>query len=149
MLEGYAYNIDSPPPRVAIGILMAYCILAVAHVCYQVVTGKPTYRSSQNGVLIRAPGMSSTCWDSIAEVTALTVNSSPSALHRNTCAGITELHIFKLPVQILGMADEEGEGEHLELIFGDVNKEKTKKNTIKPNRTYGTMLSMKEKIKTR
>lgn len=83
--------------------------------------------------------MSSTCWDSIAEVTALAVNSSPSAALRNTCAGITELHIFKLPVRILAVTDEEGEGEHLELVFGKVDEGKLEKNTIKPNRTYGTM----------
>ena len=67
------------------------------------------------------------------------MNSSPTSALRNTCAGITELHIFKLPVRILAMNDLEGEGEHLELVFGDVEHEKTKDSTIKPNRAYGTM----------
>lgn len=67
------------------------------------------------------------------------MNSSPTAALRNTCAGISELHIFKLPVRILAMSDLEGEGEHLELVFGEVEPEKTKDSTIKPGRSYGTM----------
>lgn len=35
--------------------------------------------------------------------------------------------------------DEEGEGEHLELVFGRVEEEKMEDRTIKANRTYGTM----------
>ena len=34
---------------------------------------------------------------------ALAMDSSPSAALRNTCAGIIELHIFKLSVRILAM----------------------------------------------
>ncbi|KAL9026399.1 MAG: hypothetical protein Q9180_007491, partial [Flavoplaca navasiana] len=83
--------------------------------------------------------ISSNCWDTIAEVTALAMNSSPTAALRNTCAGITELHIFKLPVRILVSKDEEGEGEHLELVFGSVDEEKMSERTIKANRTYGTL----------
>ena len=67
------------------------------------------------------------------------MNSSPTAALRNTCAGITELQIFKLSVRVLAMSDLEGEGEHLELVFGDVDDEKTAESTIKTNRTYGTM----------
>lgn len=72
------------------------------------------------------------------------VNSSPTAALRNTCAGITELHIFKLPVRVLAMADEEGEGERLELVFGNVD-EKTEKNAIRPNRIYGTMPHLRKR----
>ena len=69
------------------------------------------------------------------------MNSIPSAALRNTCAGISELHIFKLPVRILVDKDEEGEGEHLQLVFGHVEeKEKMEERKIKANRTYGTML---------
>lgn len=84
-------------------------------------------------------GISSTAWDSIAEVTALAMNSAPTACLRNTCAGISELHIFKLPVRLLAGKDEEGEGEHLELVFGDISAMKASHSVIKPNRTYGTM----------
>lgn len=84
-------------------------------------------------------GISSTCWDSISEVTALAMNSPPTTVLRNTCAGITEIRIFRTPVRILTMRDHEGEGEHLELVFGDIEGEDSQKRVIKPNRKYGTM----------
>ncbi|KAL9038407.1 MAG: hypothetical protein Q9180_003156 [Flavoplaca navasiana] len=121
-LEGYAYNTLTTPPRIAIAIMMIYCILVVGHTCYSGITG-----------------ISSNCWDTIAEVTALAINSTPTVALRNTCAGISELHIFKLPVRILVSRDEEGEGEHLELVFGKVDEESAKTRTIKPNTTYGTL----------
>ena len=113
----------------------------------------PTFRNFlfNNRTELSLPiGISSTCWDSIAEVTALAVNSPPTAALRNTCAGITELHIFKLPVRVLVAKDEEGEGEHLELVFGNVDQEQIKDNTIKANLAYGTMpCSTIERKKTR
>lgn len=123
-LEGYAYNTLTSPPKIAIAIMMVYCVLVLGHTIYSGITG-----------------VSSNCWDTIAEVTALAINSTPTAALRNTCAGISELHIFKLPVRILVSRDDEGEGEHLELVFGPVDEAKTKARTIKPNRTYGTLPS--------
>ncbi|KAL8804374.1 MAG: hypothetical protein Q9200_005848 [Gallowayella weberi] len=121
-LEGYAYNTLTTPPKVAIAIMMIYCFLVFGHTLYSGITG-----------------ISSNCWDTIAEVTALAINSTPTTALRNTCAGISELHIFKLPVRILVSRDEEGEGEHLELVFGKVDDESAKARTIKPNTTYGTL----------
>lgn len=121
-LEGYAYNTLTAPPKIALAIMMVYCLLVLGHTIYSGITG-----------------ISSNCWDTIAEVTALAINSTPTAALRNTCAGISELHIFKLPVRILVSRDEEGEGEHLELVFGQVDEAKTKERTIKPNTTYGTL----------
>ena len=72
------------------------------------------------------------------------MNSSPTAALRNTCAGITELHIFQLPVRILTFRDAEGDGEHLELVFGNADEEPT--NLIKVNRTYGTMPCSKQHV---
>lgn len=91
-------------------------------------------------------GISSTCWDSIAEVTALAMNSTPTAALRNTCAGITELHIFQLPVRVLAKRDDEGDGEHLELAFGNASGEEKNGTLIKVNRTYGTMPSSKRHV---
>lgn len=121
-LQGYAYNTLTVPPRIAIAILTAYCLLVIGHTLYSGIAG-----------------ISSNCWDTIAEVTALAMNSTPTAALRNTCAGITELHIFKLPVRILVSKDVEGEGEHLELVFGRVDDGKMEERTIKANRTYGTL----------
>ena len=83
-------------------------------------------------------------------MTALAMNSTPTAALRNTCAGITELHIFKLPVRVLAANDEEGEGEHLELVFGNVDQEQIRDNNIKVNLAYGTMpCSARERKKIR
>ena len=129
-VEGYAYNTHEPTSKVAISILLAYCVVAVAHIFYAGISG-----------------ISSTCWDSIAEVTALAVNTTPTRALRNTCAGITEMNIFKLPVRVLAMRDAEGDGEHLELVFGDVDEKTVESRTIKANRVYGTMPSVKPHTK--
>ena len=124
--EGFSYNTRGKIPKIAIGFLLAYCLVALAHVLYA-----------------GTSGISSTCWDSIPEVTALAMNSTPTAALRNTCAGITELNIFKLPVRVLAFPDAEGEGEHLELVFGNLDEKTLENKTIKANRVYGTMPSMK------
>ena len=121
-INGYAYNTHGTTTKLAIGLLLTYCIFAVAHIIYA-----------------GTSGISSTCWDSIAEVTALAINSTPTAALRNTCAGITELNIFKLPVRVLTFRDAEGDGEHLELVFGNLDEKALENKTIKANRVYGTM----------
>ena len=60
---------------------------------------------------------SSNRWDIIANVTALDANSTPTVALHSTCAGISELHIFKIPVRILVSKDAEREGEHLEHMW--------------------------------
>lgn len=130
VFQGYAYNTRGVIPKFAICLLLLYCAFAIAHTFYAGISG-----------------ISSTCWDSIAEVTALAVNSPPTTALRNTCAGITEFGIFMLPVRILTMRDEEGDGEHLELVFGNMDEKSVEHRVIKPNRVYGTMPSMKPREK--
>ena len=125
-VNGYAYNTHNNITKLAIGLLLAYCLVALIHIFYAGISG-----------------ISSTCWDSIGEVTALAMNSTPTTALRNTCAGITELNIFKLPVRVLTFRDEEGDGEHLELVFGDLDEKTLENKTIKANRVYGTMPSKK------
>ena len=50
------------------------------------------------------------------------------------------MHIFRTPVRILVFKDIEGEGEHLEMVFG--GKQEGENKTIKANRTYGTLPRM-------
>ena len=59
-----------------------------------------------------------------------------------------ELDIFKIPVRVLAVRDSEGEGEHLELFFGDVDEKDVRGTPIKPNRVYGTLprMAKNEKI---
>ena len=129
-IEGYAYNTQGTTIKLAIGLLIAYCVTAIAHIIYAGISG-----------------ISSTCWDSIGEVTALAMNSTPTAALRNTCAGITELHIFKLPVRVLAFRDAEGDGEHLELVFGKLDEKTFESRTIKANRAYGTMPNLEAQKK--
>lgn len=131
VFQGYAYNTRGVIPKIAICVLLLYCAFAIGHILYAGISG-----------------ISSTCWDSIAEVTALAVNSPPTKALRNTCAGITEFDIFKLPVRVLTMRDDEGDGEHLELVFGDVDEKSVEHRILKANRVYGTMPSMKSREKT-
>ena len=77
------------------------------------------------------------------------MNSTPTAALRNTCAGISELHIFQLPVRVLAKREnEESDGEHLGLVFGGQNSgcgggkkkgEEEDGKLIMFNRAYGTM----------
>ena len=145
-LQGYAYNTINMAPRVAIAFLTLYCVFAFGHVLYVAWSGKHSHDDPHhNSVLILTIlGISSTSWDSISEITALAMNSTPTTALRNTCAGITELGIFKLPVRVLVREDAEGEGEHLELVVGDVEQEKNDKSTVKPNRACGTMPLLKK-----
>ncbi|KAL8752338.1 MAG: hypothetical protein Q9199_005812 [Rusavskia elegans] len=119
-LEGYAYNTSGAGPKVAIIFLLTYCTFAIAHTCYAGISG-----------------ISSSCWDSIGEVTALAMNSTPNLLLRNTSSGIADAKIFKLPARIFAMPDQAGEGEHLELVLGDQEKNVIEKRTLKVNRVYG------------
>ena len=107
-----------------------------------------SFTSRYSVILTDQTGISSTCWDSIGEVTALAVNSTPTTLLKNTCAGILELNIFKLPVRVLAFRDDEaGDGEHLELVFGDVDEKEVRGTAIKPNRVYGTLPKMAKREK--
>ncbi|KAL8693883.1 MAG: hypothetical protein Q9224_003670, partial [Gallowayella concinna] len=105
--------------------------------------------SPLSGYAYNLHSVSSTCWDSIGEVMALAMNSTPTTLLRNTCAGIVELDVFKIPVRVLAFRDVDGEVEHLELVFGnmDNNDKETKGTVIKPNRVYGTLPRGVEKTK--
>ena len=119
-VQGYAYSTRGLAPKIAIAFLLTYCIFATCHILYAGVSG-----------------ISATSWDSIAELTALAANSLPSEKLRNTCAGISESHVFKLPVRILVSPDVEGDGEHLEMVFGDMEEKRVGENRIVANRVYG------------
>lgn len=44
-LQGYAYNTLTTPPRIAIAILTAYCLLVVGHTLYTGITGELSFSS--------------------------------------------------------------------------------------------------------
>jgi hypothetical protein len=81
------------------------------------------------------------------------VNSPPTEDLQGTCAGIEKIGIFRIPVRILaarGNADAVAETEaelqdvpkkeeHLELVFGDIDREVAARYRIVANKKYGTL----------
>jgi hypothetical protein len=132
---GLAYATRGLPIKLAIVILAMYIAVAFVHFIYTCVSG-----------------FSSTSWHSISEVTALAVNSPPTEELQGTCAGIEKIGIFRIPVRILaargnaGVAETEAvpqdvpkKEEHLELVFGDVDRKVTARHRITANKKYGTL----------
>lgn len=119
-VEGFAYSIRSVAPKLAVATLISYCVFAVAHFIYAAISGTCF-----------------TSWNSIAEFVALAMNSTPTEKLRNTCAGISQTHIFKLPVRILASSESSGPSEHLELNFGHVDEGILVNGRIRKNKFYG------------
>ena len=105
--------LDGTATKLAIAVMFIYCLLASSHTLYAIITG-----------------ISSSAWDSVAELVALAINSSPSDVLQNTCAGIIGTRAFKAPVRIA----ETTEG-HLELLFGDRHDLQT--SEFRVNEKYG------------
>lgn len=82
-------------PKIAIAFLLTYCCFALSHYFYSGISGifPPSTRGGYNAKRLCFLGISSTCWDSIAEATALAINSPPTTILRNPCAGIAEIRI--------------------------------------------------------
>ena len=101
--------------------MIAYCLLAVVHILYALIFG-----------------VSGSAWDSIAELVALAMNSKPTAMLQNTCAGIIGVKAFKTKVQVL----ETTEG-HLELCFDEAEHPSSSNLKVKYNEKYGTLSNKK------
>ena len=70
------------------------------------------------------------------------MNSAPTKKLQNTCGGISELQTFTTPVRVIVRRDEgDGEGEHLELVFGEEADRHlaSPSGLIKANRAYGSV----------
>ena len=99
--------------------MIAYCILAFLHILYA--TGS---------------GISSTAWDSTAELIALAMNSSPTRHLQNTCAGIIGVKTFQTTVRVQASQSEGGKDGHLELVFGEPEAHMQR---LEVNREYGKL----------
>lgn len=102
--------------------MFLYCILVLGHIIYCAVTG-----------------ISSTAWDSAADLVALAMNSSPAHVLQNTCASIIGRRALMSPVRLL--VREPG---HLELVFGIVSKVEITQNGTKlvVNQQYGKLAAV-------
>ncbi|KAL8769681.1 MAG: hypothetical protein Q9194_005387 [Teloschistes cf. exilis] len=102
-VEGYAFSTEGFAPKLTAAVLLIYCALVMAHICYAAVSG-----------------VSSQSWNSIAELVVLAVNSSSTMQLRNTCAGISQMCVFRSPIRILTSKDFNDEDDHLELLDKDI-----------------------------
>ena len=114
--------IDGTFTKLAITVMFAYCLLTFGHFLYAAMTG-----------------VSSSAWDSVAELVALARNSSPTEALQNTCAGIIGTRGFRSIVRIR----ETTEG-HLELLFGDEGDYKVQTSELKLNEKYGRIAGGKD-----
>jgi len=109
--NGYAYNHRGLAQVAAMGVLLAYCSLALFHFFYSTVTG-----------------WTSNAWDTAPEVVALAMNSKPSGALYNTGAGIVTVPVFEETVRV------RVKDEHLEIVFKDTTDGG---EVIRPNHSYG------------
>ena len=116
---GWLYTASQTTTKLAIAVMLAYCALVLGHVIYSIVSG-----------------VSSTAWDSTAEFVALTMNSSPTEILQNTCAGIIGSTALKTPVRVL--ATTQG---HLELVFGEIKNPNAQASALVMNEKYGKLVS--------
>jgi len=98
-VNGYAYNIRGATMILSCIVLLFYCLLAGIH-----------------SVFVLVKRSSSTSWDTVSEVTALAMQSQPTQLLKNTCAGISTTRVFSHLVKVV---ETGAERDHLELDFGD------------------------------
>ena len=115
---GYGYNTQSTTTQLAIAVMLLYSILALAHIIHL-------------GVF----GISSTAWDSTAEMIALAMNSSPTRHLQNTCAGIIGIRTYQTLVRVLATSTDGSKADHLELVFGDVEQQNMRR--LEVNQEYG------------
>ncbi|KAK2749313.1 hypothetical protein FQN55_003639 [Onygenales sp. PD_40] len=113
--EGYGWNMDGTAIRLAVPILILYCLYASTYVAYTFITGR-----------------SSHAWQSLADLTALAFNSTPSKVLENTSAGISEGDTFK---ELVSVQEVEKHGQ-LELVFKQDEGSLGPIRRVKPGRAY-------------
>jgi hypothetical protein len=95
-LPGYVFNLDGVPIKIALLILMLYCLVVVPYVLFTLTTGR-----------------SSRIWGTMSGFTALAINSTPTEALRNTSAGIDRVQTFRNTISVR----EVETNDRLELVF--------------------------------
>ena len=118
-VNGYAYSFEGITIKLSIIVLLLHAVLALCHTVYEV-----------------GSGLSSSSWDSVVELVALAMNSTPTTALLNTCAGITRIATMKLMVRIVVT-----KADHLELEFSSPNsmKRTSRTNGFEVNTAYGAL----------
>ncbi len=122
-VTGLSYNSDGPLIRIALGILLTYCLVTTVFIAY----------TSMKGI-------SSSSWDSMSELAALAMNSPPAKELYNTCAGVASLNTYKTLIRVAvtenDSQSEKTAAKHASLIFGSGNVE-SGSTKVKLNEKYG------------
>lgn len=119
---GWQYTARETTTKLAIAVMLAYCALAFAHLIYSAISG-----------------VSSTACDSVGELVALAINTSPTETMQNTCAGIVGKTAFQTRVRVMQTS-----GKHLEMVFGDDQDPNADISKLVLNEKYGSIPIGKE-----
>lgn len=92
---GYAWSMDGTAIKIAVPILIIYCLYVVSYVAYTLVTGN-----------------TSSAWNTIASLMALAFNSRPSKVLENTSVRISKTDTFRNLVSV-----REVDERRLEMVF--------------------------------
>lgn len=117
LVYGWQYSAREITTKLAIAVMLTYCILVVAHLIYSAISG-----------------VSSTAWVSVSELVALAMNSSPTEALQNTCAGIVGRKAYETHVKVLRTSEK-----HLELVFGEIKDPNADITKLVMNEEYGSI----------
>lgn len=95
-VEGYAWNLEGTSIKIAIPVLIIYCIYTIAYVLFTLITGR-----------------FSRAWSAISEFTALAFNSTPTKVLEHTSAGIVHRDTLQSLVSVRKLEAM----NQLELVF--------------------------------
>ncbi|MCJ1428719.1 hypothetical protein MMC29_006630 [Sticta canariensis] len=118
-MYGWQYAARETTTKLAIAVMLTYSFLVLAHILYSTISG-----------------VSSTAWDSTAEMVALAMNSSPTEALHNTCAGIVGKKAYQTHVRVMKTSEK-----HLELVFGEVKDPNADITKLVKNEKYGGIAS--------
>lgn len=113
--QGYAWNMDGLGIKISVPILILYCIYVTAHAAY-----------------IFTSGGSMPVWSSIANLTTLAMNSTPTSILKNTSAGISKRSTFRNLVSV----QEVEANEQLELVFEEDKHSRGSLQKVAVGRAY-------------
>jgi hypothetical protein len=114
-LSGYAWSLDGIPIKLALAILLLYCVYTIPYVLYTFITGR-----------------SSMSWRSISELTALAINSTPTKELKRTSAGIKQTDTFRKLINVR----EVEENDRLELVFKEDEEKRGPYRRVAVGRGY-------------
>lgn len=120
--NGYSYSLQGSTRRLALAILLIHILFALIH-----------------STLLLWIGWSCNILKSLYEVVALAINSSPTPILENTCAGITRLDTYKHIVKVREVFEQ-----HLSLVLE--GEEENSKSVIARKR-YGYRGLKKDNLK--